>query len=384
MTTPSPRDVWYEYDAQLYAPATGQYHPLDVVSFMPSADMDRVPFTAARIVVARPSAAAWAAMDPRVSIPPYVTFQVRQRAVNDAGVEYTVETLPRTDIGPDYAWLRVRSATRNWITREVSLDVQGQEALMDDKRRIATTTINTAATTVGGLVLWSLNDVFGGVSVIEGPAMATALPAGDRRLMLPGESHSDLVEPELDALGYRLYDQWGRVWHSIDRAAAPKYPGAPSMVKLGAFTSDVDDTLPSDVDPIVTAVTETVDRDGDWADGILVKGSWWNGTTRTEWAQASTGGVNTKGRVINVERAQPASNLANAYKARTQIRGHSIDVTARARFDVLPSMDAQIHLRGGTILDGSIRAVEWDIPTGKSPGPDSGRMALRIQTGDPL
>lgn len=379
MTDPSPRLVWYEYEFELFHPVTG-YETIHVESFEPSVDIDRVPYCAATLTIARPSDDAWAAMDSRTDDRPRVFFRVYQKAYDDDGAEVTVFPLPYMSdgTGNQTGELIIRRAQRNWPSGSVTLDLVGREIMLEDKRRVAGTTINTAATTVSGLIGWSLTDIFGGFSLsADAIVSSTAIPAGDRRLMLQGETHSQLIEPELQAIGCRLFDLWGRTWHAKLRDNAPTYIGAPTTVELGTFVTDSYDTLPADVDPIVTGLDEVVESGGDWADGVLVKGSYTDaGGTRIEWYQASGAGANTRARVINVERAAPSSNMADEIVARTVIRGHNIEVTARNRFDVLPGMDLVVHVRGGGTLTGSIRAVAWDT--------ESGLMRIRAQSGDPL
>lgn len=376
MTTPTARRVWFEADAQV---DLGSWTDLPLVRLVASSDMDRTNFTEATLTLHGVTPEMWAAMDPRNQNPlgfSPVRFRVRQYQYGADGVPAIHSRLPGSVGGSSvdsYASLWVRTIDRDFISGMVTVRLAGAESMLADKRRNAGTTLNTAATTVGQLVEYSVNDVLGGGTITsEAIVSSTAIPAGDRRLMLQGETHIDLIRAELDAIGCRFYDVWGLLFANRARDISS------GTIKLATHTDA--EGAPSDADPIVTDLRETVTRDGDFADGVLVKGTYTDGGgNRVEWYQASGAGVNTKGRVINVERAQPAANSAEEFVTRTIIRGHDITVEARARLDVVPAYELEVHHRAG-VLEANIRAVQYEIDFEAG----TATMTIRAQTGEAI
>jgi hypothetical protein len=591
MTAPSPSLVTYELEAQVLENSTGDWMPLDVANITPSVDMDRVPYTEAILELRNVDERLWRALDPRVIAVPFSSPDVRFRVHQYSAEGVWQQSMPAVDAVSFGAWGRgvIRDASRSPIARTATIRIGGRETLLDDKRRIAGTVVDTGATTVSELVMWSLTDVFGsyGTYGADSAVLTTTLPAGERRKMLQGQTHGDLLQTELDAIGCRLYDYWGQRWYAGARETPAVYVGAPQLVRLATFSgrgavtlentysawatqrvnlwanpravaggtafaapssgsasyvtdmtgdiatarrwtasgtgntriialplgiatpdqgerahvmmriritggslsvarlnvrpSDIgsstnatvqdfgtlaagvhelelrlntnamtanpsagvvltgaasvagvtvdatailvetvtdgeyfdgegpDDelaqqvwagdahqsfsweqtrtitgtyevpapsTLPADVDAIVLDVQEQISRDSDFADGVLVKGDFVSSTgVRTTWYQASGSGANTRGRVVNVERPQPAGNVADQYVKRTKLRGQTFDIVARNRFDVLPGMSLQLFTRDG-ILPFIIRAVQWDI--------SAGEMRISGMTGTPV
>jgi hypothetical protein len=376
VTTPTARRIWFEVDAQVYL---GSWTDLPVTRLVASMDMDRVNFTAATLTLDGATAATWAALDPQAQDPlsfSPVRFRARQYEYDAFGAPLIHSYLPGSYGGfsdDSYALLWIRTIDRDYINGRITVDLGGSELMMADKRRIATTVLPTGATTVAGLVNYSIGDVFGGGAVTnDAIVLSTTIPSGDRRDMLQGESHIDLIRPELDAIGCRLYDYWGILFANRARDIVG------GTIKLATYTED--EGAPSDADPIVTGLRETVTRDADYADAVLVKGTYTDTSgNRIEWYDRSGTGVNTKGRVISVERAQPAGSIADEFATRTIIRGHDINVQARARLDVRPANALEVHHRAG-VLEGNIRAVEYDIDAMNG----TATMRLRAQTGEAI
>jgi hypothetical protein len=344
-------------------PAGGAYIPLDVKRMRASADMDRVPYTMAEMVIGPVDVATWKLLSPnRPAGPTMVEWRIRQYIGDDPSV--AVGFLPYRFDSTDRAQMVIRRAERDRMTGEITLFLSGPESLMDDKKRVAAIPVDTGATNVGDLVMWSLSDVFGGGTTFD--LMPTdPIPAGDRRKMLPGESHNDLLEPELDAHNYRLWSDWGVGWSVSDREDPPLFPSAPVARTFATYTGV------ADADATVTGLTETLDRDSDqWADAVLVHGQYTDSAGgRQEWYQVpSGGGANTKAKVVQVERAAPSANLADVYTLRARLRAAAYRVTARNDFMLRPGMKARIYTPTG-IVGGfggfTVRSIEWDTDTGE-------------------
>lgn len=370
MTSITPSRVWYDitlYEASLY-PAE-----LDVENIVATMDMDANALCAVDVTLRSATDAQWALLDPRaIGVSPSIFFNVKQ--MGDRTPD-PLTVLPGYDANPS-GRMYLREVERDDISGQVRIRATSGEPMLSDKRRLATTAANTGATNVENLFTYSLFDIFGGISYSVDPIVSsTTIPVGDRRTMLQGESHLELLMPELQAIDCRVYDYWGRVWWAKSRTSPPTYVGAPTTVKLASYTQA--DGAPADADPIVHSVTRRISRDGDWADGILVRGEYATatGTAPTRWWQRSGSGVNTRGRVIDMNRAEPAGNIANQIATRSVIRGAEFTVTAAIRFDVRPGQTLEVYTRKG-MTSANIRAVTWDIA--------ANLMTIRAETGSPL
>lgn len=371
MSTITPTEVVYKWEATVFG-VTGTYN-LDVTNITPSMDMDRSPYCQVTLELEGVTEEIHAALDPLTS-PTIGNGQLRLTVWCEDAAGNALSWVGRDFFDSSPAPVRVWIQRVEWdrVSGRATVVCANDESRLMDKRRIAVGTIDTGATTVYELVYWALIDVFGGFVLGADPAAsATPIPAGDRRLMQPGETFMELLVPELQAIDYRLYDHWGRGWSLYQREHTPKWVNAPLEVQLA--THEHREGAPDFSDPIVFGVTERTTRQGDFADGVLVRYDMtqYGGTVTT---QRSGNGVNTKGRVVTYQRPAPSANAADSIVQRTRIRGRDIEVTARARFDVLPGMTARIYTRTG-VPRGSIRAVEWDGA--------AGTMTLRIQSGLP-
>lgn len=380
MTTVTPAAVEVVFDADVYRPGPG-WLALPVENIVASIDLDRVPYCQATLTLGVISQEMWEYLDARYNLDPLTGFDTnirfRIRLLEDGVV---TQWLGAYDVTPDpdeYAELHVRSATRDYVSGIVTVECSGREALMDDKKSIRTAAEPTGATTVLELVEWSLLEVFGSFVLSNDAIVAsTSIPVGDRRNMDPGESHSDLIEPELAAINCRMYDYWGHAWRVGDRDTPPNYAAYPGTLELATYTQA--EGAPADHDPIVFRLTQTVSRDGDWADGVLVKFDRLDsgGTVDYQIPSGGLGGANTRGQVVTWQRPKPTANAADQIKTRSVIRGREHEIEARARFDVFPSQEVYVAMPDLGLSAGTIRAIEWDGA--------AATMRLRCQTGDPV
>lgn len=368
MTAPTPTVVSYEYDADVRT-ATG-WEPLPVSSISPSVDRDRVPYASASLMLDPINRATFERLDPRV-VAPSLTGQVRWRIRQVDSAGNVIGYLPRVGatVG-DYAIMHIRSTTRT-ITG-VRIDLDGRELLADDKLNIGANPVAAIAYTTTELIEWLLGQVFGtGTITGHGAAVGVLAQKPWWPFVNVNDSYLSTIETELNSHDCRLLDLWGTGWHVIERATPPSYTGAPTVVKLGTFTTDAAHTLPVDVDPIVIDLEDTLSRDGEWADAVVVRGEARASEYTTTWQHQAQQTSHTRGKVITIDRGEPSGNLAESIASRTIIRGRDLRVTARARFDVLPGMELQIHMRG-EILSALISGVGWT--------PENGTMTIHAQS----
>lgn len=355
MTADSPEVVKYEWTADVAL--SGE--PIPVTNIIASQDRDRNVFCEAVLETYYLDDSLFAALDPRAGA--RVNWRVEQQ--NESGTQISEMPFSLTFPGQE-ASMYVREVSRDPLNNTGRIRLAGGESMLMDKIRNAGTTLPIPGppTTVAALVGWSIGDVIGSYTISNAAiTISTALPAGNRRLMFPEETHMDLLKPELDAIDCRLFDFWGIQWFTRVRSAAS---GTMELATYEGFGG---------ADPIVFEYTERMSRDGDWADGVLVKYD----TTSTGGAvtyQASGLGVNTKGVNISFDRVAPGSNSANVIVERTKTRGYDLEVTARIRFDLDAYYALEVYHPAGSI-EARVRSIEWNI--------GEGVMRIRAQAGEP-
>ena len=349
------------------------YQSLPVTNIVASMDMDRVPYCAAELTLEDVSPDVWTALDPRRPTVLDTDGDIRIRMVRRDAAGNAIDWLGQQDTPstPErFCYLHTRSSRRDYVSGAVTVSAAGAESLLDDRRRISTTDVDTGATTVAGLVTWALTDTFGGAATTGDPLpYSAAIPTGDRRIMKPGITFNDLIEPEMDAIGCRLFNFWGRAWYLNYRDNPPLVNRVAANVALSTFTAD--EGAPRFADPIVFGIEQTVTRDGDYADGVLIRYDMTKSGGGVS-LQRSGDGSNTKGRVITYERPAAAAGAADILASRTRIRGNEITLECSIRFDIMPGMLLTVYTRSG-VLAGSIRAVTWDAK--------AGTMTIRAQSG---
>lgn len=367
MTSPSPTSVKYKFDADYWT--AGGWKPLPVTDISPSADKDRRAYTAAVITLSSVSESVLAALDPR-TVDPSSGGPIRWRITQLDLAGAVIGWLPRVSTLPGaYARMYVRGIRRRLDS--VTVDVDGGETMMLDRINLSSMTIAAHPVYTGeDLADWVLAEVFGGGTVTAADAMAAAYLARkpDRVELGSGDNYFRLTESDMSSHGVRLLDLWGLGWYVADRDRPPTFPGAQTVAKLASYA---DETLPADVDPIITELEEYVTRDGDWADGVIVRGDIPTGSYTERWEYAAGRATQTKGLVIEIGGAAPSANLAASILSRTVRRGRDLTVTARARLDVLPGMTLEAHLVEG-VLSGLVTAVSWNLALGT--------MSLHVQS----
>lgn len=365
--------VLYEYAAEVRD--GGTWVPLPVVGIAPSASLDRVPYAGATVTAGPLTAHQWALLDPRTVNPARggnVRWQIRQ--VDPSGA--TLGHLP-----PQGGWATMYARTVQRSLNTTTITVSGAETMIDDRlvlegagRLTSTYEVSTAlaaATSLGEYVDAILRLTFGtGHAEPADDASATALNLGNRHRLdpyqaptipyadLPAQSGStfmQLIETELSSVGCRLIDTWGHGWKVSDRNHAPDVP-----TLRWATHEDV----PAGVAPIIVAFDETISRDGDWADTIVVIGEAGDIDETRSWRHTADTGTSSRGLIIEMKTPEPSGNLAASIASRAFRRGHDITIRARIVLDVTPGAPVEIHLLSG-ILTGEIVSVDWDTEAGE-------------------
>lgn len=345
-----------------------EFLTLDVSEIVVSQDVDRFTECEATLILASVTDQQWRALDPRLALlaskvpAPPVEWKLRQYTLPE---DVEVFALPAA---ADPATMYVRSVRRDWILGTVEVELAAGESILEERRRNASNSLDTGATNVHELIEYSLFDTFGGYTLSDDLPLV-AIPAGDRRMFNPGESHIDLIRPELDAINCRLSNLWGFEWYAGPRETTG------DVIKLATFTQE--DGADADVDPIVSEIVEEVSRDSGWYDGILIKYDNTDNGGSVTWSRSGDGD-NSRSLFLTFDRAAPGAGSApaDAIQARAFQRGHDIILEAACSLEVVPGRPLEVHTRAGILFDLTIRSVEWS--------PVQGTMRIRAQTGDPV
>lgn len=371
--------VRYEYEAEV-RDGTG-WVPLPVTNIAPSAALDRVPYAAATITAGPVDPATWDLLDPR-TIDPREGGNVRWRLrqLDQAGA--VIGNLPRIGGSTDqWATMYVRTATRDLDVTTLTLG--GGETMVDDRLVIEDSgrltsayeisTVLAQSSTLGDYVDALLTLTFGPTHVTpvdDAAAAVLARPAGaGTRLSRPdwieipfpapaGASFMQLIETELSSLGMRLFDAWGLGWYVASRDKVA--PSQPAELRWASH----DDELPPGVEPIILSFNDTVSRDGDWADTVVVVGESPGFDSTRTWRHFAEGSARSRGRVIQTTAGEPSGNLADSVVSRTFRRGRDIVVTTQIRIEAAPGAPIELHLRSA-VLTAEVVSIEWQTERGE-------------------
>lgn len=327
---------------------------LPVTAIRPAASADGVPYARAVLGCAPLDAATRALLDPRQQTA--VRWRVRQVRPDGTTTGY----LPRVGAGTgQYAQMHVRTVQRT--LSGVTITLSGAEALLDDKLNLGPNEDGVITPTTRGLVEWALSSTLGGapdVTATDATATAVLTAKPWRPYIGVGESFMSILEAELNSLGCRLFDLWGLQWVVATRDAPPTYATAPALVKVSSH-----EDVPADVDPIILDLTETISRDGDWADAVAVRGETTTDGYVATWQHLARQAAHSKGLIVDTGRQEPSGNLAQSIASRAAARGHDLTLTCRARLDILPGMTLETHTLAGVITS-TIIGVAWDLEAG--------------------
>lgn len=305
-----------------------------------SYDRKRVPFIDATISLPY-TEEAWALLDPRVARDVILYFNVQHYTRTGNGPLTThVSHLPYRGIENSRGKLWLREAARDYVNETIRLRAQSGEVRFEDKKRIAGTVLDTGATTAEELWDYALTDV-GESSArgsVSGYAVLGAIPAGDRRLWMQGESASSIFESELAALpvACRSYCDDVGVFIVDEITRPPGFLLSPFAVESG------------DDGTIILAET-TLSREDGWADATLVRAEYIDGggTRQTQYQRFPADGVNRAGKVATQERAIAGSYIAENYTVEASRAGITHRLTVAADFRITPGRDVDVTLATG-------------------------------------
>jgi len=324
-----------------------------------SVDIDRIDWITADVVIGPISDTVLAALDPRTDFAQLVTVEMSQ--TTDAGAS----------LGGRSETLVCRSVQVDYLADTITVRAASSESLLRDAIHAATTPLDTGQTTLRNLVDYAIQNAYtAGLTLTDRiSAGSVSIPAGDRRMLMPGESYWDLIEQEVNAAGGRLYFTNGLP----ELSPRNDPPRDRSISGVTLYTHGPEAT--------VTSLTQTLDRDGDWANAIVVQYDYQdtNGDRITSYQAATPPGGSpqqTRGSRVDYDRAPSSSNLATQIRDRALTRGREFEVTARIDFTVVPGLALTIDRPTGPMQLGMIRSVEYRL--------SDGEMTIRSQIGQPI
>ena len=237
--------------------------------------------------------------------------------------------------------LHVRSRVIDHVAKEVRIRLASDEALLQDYKLIATVRYTNTATTLRGLVGYVIGLIGGTLAAGTDDAPITAGASE----WLPGVSAWDYLAPLIEKADLRLWCDEKRVWHLTQRA-----PLAPGHLSL---TTGATGTL--------TEAVDTIDRDGDYYDAVVITYRWTDsaGAQQYAWDVAGTGGL-----VLSETRDQlyPGPGAAAALLARARGRGRVLDLRAVSDYTATPGQAFSAFLPDTTAQTGVVSAVAWSLP----------------------
>ena len=307
---------------------------LPVISGTITLDEAWAPYVQATIVCPMLNLAQLTALDPR---------QARRTVYLNAS---HIELPAGTNSSQITCDLMLRSRVIDQNEKTVTLTLASDEAALQDYRLMDLTPLipDGNSLTITNLVNRVLARV--GLTAATGP-QDTPLIDPPTAIWKPGVTAWDYLLPLVQKAGLRLWCSEGRRWSLT----------APSTDLVGSVSLYTDQT--------VTAVEESIDRDGDdWYDAVIVTYTWTNaaGLTQTAADTATQPGY-SRSLLIEQDTPYPGPGAAAAILSRAIGRGKIITPTAVSNYDARPGMEFSIAGAASTPAVGIVAAVSWDFPS---------------------
>lgn len=323
-------------------------------------DARRVPYIDATITAPLPDAATLAALDPRRPRDVILNWSLEHYTRGASGeLDQLVSVLPGAYTAGTAGKLWLRRLTVDYTQSRVTLYAASGEVRMEDKHRMSGSPIDTGAADVVALWRYALTDA--GEAAAEGSASAAgAVPAGDRRLWLAGESLSELYEAELAAVGARAYCD-DRGMFSVSSFEQP--PGS-----SGASRVTLPSTGPTSV--IVRSV-QTLNRE-DARDATLIRANYRDaaGVQQTAYQRFPADGKNRLGVVEEIARPIPSATYAELATARGKQRGKGYQIEAAIDLNIRPGLSVSAGAYGaGNVIRSEFRPTEGLMALEVAPDP---------------
>jgi len=328
------------------------------------------PFVQGRITIPMPDAETFAALDPRQDA--RVRMLWRQSFVASERVSSVTEAVAggrlsaltaayagsrASSVSADYGTplngfgmrggstrrfdLAVRGRIPNYRDRTLTIELQGDEMLLQDYALVDTAPYLPGTTSVRQLVVAVLSRI--GATLTPGTADGAIDSAASA--WNPGVSGWDYLAPLVQKAGLRLWCDERRNWNlTTDTVAVPR------VLAL------------SDARNVTDGSASTSRDAADWCDAVVVKYAWTDaaGVQQTRYDTAATPGY-SKVQTIEYSTPYPGPGAAARILARALNKGQTLDLTAISDFDAEPGVTFIAELSTGD-QGGAISSVTWTLP----------------------
>lgn len=329
------------------------------------------PFVQGRLTIPMPDAATYAALDPRndarVRMLWRQSFVASERVsaltAEHGGGQLSALTAAyagsrASSVSSDYGTplnafgmrggssrrfdLAVRGRIPNFRDRTLTIELQGDEMLLQDFALVDTAPYFPNTTSVRQIVVGVLSRI--GATLSPGTDDGTIDPAASA--WNPGVSGWDYVAPLVQKAGLRLWCDERRNWRlTTDAVTVPRVLALSNARNL-------------------TDGSASTSRDADeWCDAVVVKYSWTDaaGAQQTRYDVASTAGYSKVQTVEYDNTPYPGPGAAARILARALNKGQTLDLTALSDYTAEPGVSFIAELATGDQA-GAISSVSWRLP----------------------
>lgn len=241
--------------------------------------------------------------------------------------------------------LGLRSRALDYVAGTMTLELAGDEMLLQDYARLNTTDpalVPPAGTSLKALVSWALNLIGTDLD----PSASDATIAAADVAWAVGTSLWGFLDPFVTTAGLVLWCDERRRW----------FLGAPLNGSTG--TDNVS---------ALTELDDTLDRDG-WGDAVVLANHWSDPTTGQDvttyaGASVSTTAAYTKLRVFDrVAKAAATVAGATALLNRVRVLGRRVRVAAVCDYTLTPGRTANITTPTTVVDPCMVSAITWSLP----------------------
>lgn len=241
--------------------------------------------------------------------------------------------------------LGVRSRQRGERDAVIVITAASDEALLQDYKLVATAPLTLTHSTLRPMVEYVLSLIgahLGTEDTVDAP-----VPAGSA-VWKPGVQAWDFLAPFVQQAGMRLWCDERRHWRLSP--AQLQRAGSVALSHVGT----------------VTAASDTITRDGEWYDAVVITYTWTDALGATQYAYdtATTPGY-SKVLDLTYNVPYPGPGAAQRVLDRANGRGRVLGISAVSDYTVDPGIDATLQLAESPAQSGIVSAVTWRLPQGE-------------------
>ena len=328
------------------------------------------PYVQASLTCSTPEPAVLAQIDPRTRTRVHLTLEQRfgesqpASALSAAYAGASAATFSAAyagqnavavsnDYGQPYNAFGMRPSTRrrfnlglrtrhvDSLTGTMRLDLASNEATAQDQLLVAKVPSGAPGPSVAQAVDFALLQI--GESL--GDAIDYSVPGDadpDAFVWLPGVSAWAYADGLVKAAGLRLWCDELRRWHLTEPLLGTG--------RLLAMTTST------------TALSEDLDREGQWHDAVVVEYRW-NNASGEQQTRYDVAGATRSNRALHVlaDRAWPGAGAANAILQRARGRGRKVVAQAVSDYSATPGDQVNIRLTDSGQNVGIVSSVTWNL-----------------------